>query len=92
MKTTIDRAGRVVIPKELRERAGLKPGAEVEVRCNEGIVEIVPPAPQGRLVREGSLLVWEPAPGTPVLTSDDVNKAIEDMWQEREREILEGGH
>jgi len=92
MRTTIDRAGRVVIPKEIRERAGLKSGSEVEVRCTEGIVEIAPPAAKGRLVREGSLLVWEPEPGVPPITSDDVNKAIEDMWQEREREILEGGH
>jgi len=31
MRTTIDRAGRVVIPAAIRERAGLTAGAELEV-------------------------------------------------------------
>ena len=31
MRTTIDKAGRVVIPAAMRERAGLSPGSELEV-------------------------------------------------------------
>ena len=31
MRATIDKAGRVVIPAAIRERAGLGPGAEVEI-------------------------------------------------------------
>lgn len=31
MRTTIDKAGRVVIPVGIRERAGLLPGAELEI-------------------------------------------------------------
>lgn len=40
MKSTIDAAGRVVIPKTLRERAGLTAGAEVDFRFVDGAVEI----------------------------------------------------
>ena len=32
MKSTIDGAGRLVIPKPMRERLGLEPGDEVEVQ------------------------------------------------------------
>ena len=35
MRTTIDRAGRVVIPKPLRESAGLRPGTELSVEYRE---------------------------------------------------------
>ena len=35
MRTTIDKAGRVVIPVAIRERAGLSPGAELEVTNDE---------------------------------------------------------
>jgi AbrB family looped-hinge helix DNA binding protein len=41
MITTIDRAGRVVIPKRLREALNLDPGAEIDIE----------PAPDGLLLR-----------------------------------------
>ena len=31
MKTTVDRFGRIVVPKDIRDRLGLRPGAEVEI-------------------------------------------------------------
>ena len=31
MKTVLDRFGRIVIPKEIRQRLGLKPGTEIEI-------------------------------------------------------------
>jgi AbrB family looped-hinge helix DNA binding protein len=44
MKTTIDKAGRVVIPATLRERAGLKPGSELEVFLDDISIRLVPSA------------------------------------------------
>ncbi len=32
MSITIDRVGRIVVPKALRERYGLTPGAEIEIK------------------------------------------------------------
>jgi AbrB family looped-hinge helix DNA binding protein len=89
MRTTIDRAGRIVIPKALRDRAGLEPGTEVEVRYRYGLVELQPrPAPtKGGLVEEGSVLVWD---GGPDARPFDVLEAIEDSREERTDEIVRG--
>jgi AbrB family looped-hinge helix DNA binding protein len=84
MKTTIDRAGRVVIPKALRERAGLTPGMEIEVRFQDGNIEILPPPPQGRLVRRDGMLLWDPGPDAAPLTVEDVNEAIRVLREEHE--------
>ena len=40
MRTTIDKAGRVVIPASIRDRAGLTPGAELEVSVDETGIRI----------------------------------------------------
>lgn len=44
MRTTIDSAGRVVIPKALRDEAGLCPGTEIEIQLRNGHLEIEPVA------------------------------------------------
>ena len=49
MKTTMDRAGRLVIPKEIRREAKLVPGVPLEVKWREGRIEIEPaPAAHGQ--------------------------------------------
>lgn len=40
MKSTIDGAGRIVVPKALRLALGLKPGQELEIRAGDGRLEI----------------------------------------------------
>jgi len=57
MKTTIDAAGRIVIPAEIRRAAGLGAGAEVEVRVRDGVVELEPAATAVRMVKRGKLTV-----------------------------------
>jgi AbrB family looped-hinge helix DNA binding protein len=84
MRTTIDRAGRVVIPKSLRDRAGLKPGMEIEVKFQDGNIEISPPPPQGRLIRVDGMLLWDPGPEAPVQTTDEINEAIRVLREDRE--------
>lgn len=39
-RTTIDKQGRVAIPKAIRDRARLAPGDEVEIDVLAGVVEI----------------------------------------------------
>jgi AbrB family looped-hinge helix DNA binding protein len=66
MRTTIDKAGRVVIPAAMRERAGLSPGSELEVTGDELGIRLVRVAPGPRLVKVGTRLVARPsvAPGS----------------------------
>ena len=42
MKSTVDRFGRVVIPKEIRDRLGLKPGAEIDIGDNGNEIIVKP--------------------------------------------------
>ena len=60
MKTTIDAAGRLVIPKQIRREAGLEPGVVLDVRWREGRIEIEPAPLAVDLVRRRGLLVATP--------------------------------
>ena len=44
MKTTIDAAGRIVVPKTLREELGFSPGVELDVTAVDGHLEVVVPS------------------------------------------------
>ena len=56
METTIDKAGRLVIPKAVREQAGLSPGTRLEISYRDGKVEIEPVVAEAEIVRDGP--VW----------------------------------
>jgi AbrB family looped-hinge helix DNA binding protein len=85
MKTTIDKAGRLVIPKKLRERAGIPAGAELDIRFNEdGAVEIALPAPKGEVVYENGLAFWRTG---QKITAEEIDQAIEQAREERLDEI-----
>jgi AbrB family looped-hinge helix DNA binding protein len=57
MITTIDPAGRLVIPKEIRREAGLEPGTPLDVRWRDGVIEIEPRPLAVTLQRKGRMLV-----------------------------------
>lgn len=74
MKTTIDKAGRLVIPRPLRDRIGLGTGGEVELELDGAAIRIEPVSGSG-LHEDGGLLLI-PASGTP-LTADAVRELID---------------
>jgi AbrB family looped-hinge helix DNA binding protein len=82
MKTTIDAAGRLVIPKEIRRQAGLKPGMELEVRLEDGHIEIEPASLPVRLVRKGRFLVAS-TDTQERLTTDIVEQIRDEIQRER---------
>jgi len=90
MKTTIDAAGRVVIPKKLRDKAGLTPGTKLDVRLDNGVIEIEPEPVEVKLVREGNFLVLHYEGNVPPLTSEDVERMIEEVRDERFKDFLGG--
>ncbi|HYO43671.1 MAG TPA: AbrB/MazE/SpoVT family DNA-binding domain-containing protein, partial [Candidatus Limnocylindrales bacterium] len=67
MRTTIDKAGRLVIPRPLRDRIGLAGGGEVELELDGAAIRIEPVGGSG-LHEDGGLLVI-PASGTPLTTA-----------------------
>jgi AbrB family looped-hinge helix DNA binding protein len=67
MKTTIDRAGRLVIPRTLRDRIGLLGGGEVELELDGAGIRIEPVTASG--LREDAGLLVIPASGTPLTTA-----------------------
>lgn len=78
MRTTIDKAGRVVIPASLRERAGLAPGAELEITGDETGLRIERVAPAPRLVKVGRRLVARPTAPAESRPRLDIATLVED--------------
>lgn len=70
MKTTIDKAGRVVIPKTLRDLAGLASGGEVEITLDGAALRIE--GTTSLLVESGGVLLLPPT-GQPV-TADEIRE------------------
>ena len=64
MRTTIDKAGRLVIPRSLRDRIGLSAGGEVELELDGAAVRIEPVAGTGLRDEDGLLVI--PATGVPI--------------------------
>lgn len=63
MKTTIDTAGRLVIPKSLRDQVGITAG-EVVVTIDGAALRVEPVSRDDLVEENGHLII--PASGTPV--------------------------
>jgi AbrB family looped-hinge helix DNA binding protein len=70
MRTTIDRAGRLVIPKSLREQAGIAAG-EVEISLDGAAIRIESVAADNLVEEDGLLLLPS---GGPELDADAVRE------------------
>jgi AbrB family looped-hinge helix DNA binding protein len=82
MKSTIDSAGRIVIPRDIRAAAGLEPGTAVEVALRDGVVTLEPAASPVRIVRRGKLRVAV-RQEQPVLSEDEVRSARDEIRRRR---------
>ena len=76
MKTTIDKAGRVVIPRRIRDAVGLRAG-EVEITADGAAVRIEPLSDEGLSEKNGRLVI--PASGTPI--DDQLVRELRDADQ-----------
>jgi AbrB family looped-hinge helix DNA binding protein len=77
MRTTIDKAGRVVIPAAVRERAGFAPGTTLEISVDELGIRLERVAPGPRLVKVGKRLVARPTVAPDERPAVDVAGLIE---------------
>ena len=78
MRTTIDKAGRIVVPKQMRDELGLEGGAQVEIALVDGRIEIEPAATPVTLVRDkyGYWVARADRP-MPPLTQEMVREVLE---------------
>lgn len=79
MRTTIDGAGRVVIPKALRERLGLTGGQTLEIEERDGYLQIGPTPNAVRLETREGVLTAIPEQPLPVLDAETVRDTLENV-------------
>ena len=72
MTVTMDAAGRLVIPREIRREAALEPGVPLEVRWRDGIIELEPQPLAVTLERRRRLVVATPTRPVRALRASDV--------------------
>jgi AbrB family looped-hinge helix DNA binding protein len=82
-ETTIDRAGRIVIPKSLRDRMNLTPGARLHIFEEAGCLIISPDRPEPRLVERNGFLALD------LETEASVNTDPGAAREERIRKLVE---
>jgi len=79
MRVSIDRAGRVVVPKAMRDELNLEAGTGLEIRVRDGRIEIEPVTTPMRLVRRGRGTVATTDEPLPTVGVDDVREVTESL-------------
>ncbi|HRC86759.1 MAG TPA: AbrB/MazE/SpoVT family DNA-binding domain-containing protein [Thermoanaerobaculia bacterium] len=80
----LDRLGRVLIPKPLRQSLGLQEGTLLEIEEEGGALRLRAVQPEPELVREGRVLVYH---GTAL---SDLEAAVEAQRAERGQQLAFG--
>jgi bifunctional DNA-binding transcriptional regulator/antitoxin component of YhaV-PrlF toxin-antitoxin module len=70
--TTIDAAGRLVIPEALRQRYGFEPGRGIELVPGELGVTLIPERPKRRFVRHGAITALDTGVGVAMESEFDL--------------------
>lgn len=84
-QVTIDKAGRIVLPKPLRDEMRLEAGDTLEVESSSDEITLRPTRGQAQLRKKHG--IWVYRTGEP-LSEATVNKTIRDVGEERENQIL----
>jgi AbrB family looped-hinge helix DNA binding protein len=83
MSTAIDAAGRLVIPKAVRDAAGIQPGMPLEVCFRDGRIEIEPTPLDVSIRSVGGVAVASPDGPVPMLSADTVSAMRDRLRNER---------
>jgi AbrB family looped-hinge helix DNA binding protein len=83
IEISMDAAGRLVVPKAIREAAGLVAGEPLAITVTEGGVEIAPAPRAIRTVRRGRLTIAVPLEEGPPLSTRTVRKTQSAVRRER---------
>jgi len=83
----IDKAGRIVVPKKLRDALHLTPGTRMKVERSGDKLVFEQDYPESHLIFEDG--IWMMAGGPPI-TNDEVTATIRQGYEERHKRIMEG--
>jgi AbrB family looped-hinge helix DNA binding protein len=81
-KVTLDRAGRIVLPKNLRDELHLSPGDSLDVTVQGDEVKLRPRRSSSPLQKKQG--VWVFSTGQP-MTSDETAEALRDLREQHDR-------
>ncbi|HZR56855.1 MAG TPA: AbrB/MazE/SpoVT family DNA-binding domain-containing protein [Terriglobales bacterium] len=81
----VDKAGRIVLPKPVRDELQLTPGDSLELESSAERIVLRPARDNSRLRKKQG--IWVLHGGVP-LSKDTVQKTVDRVRQEREQEIL----
>lgn len=86
MHLTLDKFGRIVIPKAVRRRLGLQPGTRLRLEVGDGEIVLEPLGEEASLIEKDGLLV-----STATLDADreyfDVVERIRELRRSRSDEV-----
>lgn len=83
-KLTIDKAGRIVLPKPVRDELGLEPGDTLELETSGDKITLRPSQPGGQLIRKRGLWVFH---SDEPLTEEIVEETARKIQKERQDAI-----
>lgn len=90
MIATIDKAGRLVIPKPVRDAMGLKPGVPLDITYADGKIAIEYAPVEWEVVMENGFPVLRNKRGDdlPALTDETVRETRDAIYAERDARYL----
>lgn len=78
---TIDKAGRLVVPKPMRDALHLKPGATLEIQQEGNAIMLKPPSLQTELVKKNGMWLLKSAQPLNISAADLIAQDREDRIQ-----------
>lgn len=79
MNVSIDRAGRIVVPKALRDALGFAEGVDLEVFAEDGRLVVELHNPPKRLAKRGNMVVIVADEPIGEMTPDQVRDVLESV-------------
>jgi AbrB family looped-hinge helix DNA binding protein len=80
---TMDSAGRLVLPREIRDEAKLEPGMPLRIAVRDGHIEIEPLPREVHVIRKGRIRVAVPVQHGEPLRNDTVRDTIASVRERR---------
>jgi AbrB family looped-hinge helix DNA binding protein len=84
---TLDKAGRIVLPKPVRDELQLSPGDSLEVESSEERIVLRPARGRGQMKKENGVWVFDSG---EALSEETVRKTMRKVRDQRSRKAL--GH